>query len=37
MKPERWGSPLAEEEKCQGEKGCDKRNDVDDDDDMIYY
>jgi hypothetical protein len=26
LKPERWGSQLVEEEKCQGEKACDKQN-----------
>jgi hypothetical protein len=25
LKPERWGSQLVEEEKCQGEKACDKK------------
>jgi hypothetical protein len=26
LKPEWWGSPLVEEEKCKGEKARDKRN-----------
>jgi hypothetical protein len=25
LKPERWGSPLAQEEKYQGQNICDKR------------
>jgi hypothetical protein len=26
LKPERWGSPLVQEEKYRGEKDCDRRN-----------